>query len=60
MDLKRHPAVHGQLNATKDGTRLIVYLSDTVTAQPGKFALDCTTASGGTLKIPLFVLDPNA
>jgi hypothetical protein len=40
-----------------DGTRLIVYLSDTVTAQAGKFALDCTTASGSTFKIPLFVLE---
>ena len=43
-----------------EGTRLVVYLSDTVTAQQGKFALDCATASGGTFKIPFFVLDGNA
>jgi hypothetical protein len=46
--------------AYSDGTRLTVYLSDAVTTQAGKFALDCTTASGATFKIPLFVLDPSA
>jgi hypothetical protein len=40
-----------------EGTRLVVYLSDVVTAQVGRIVLDCTTASGAGLKIPLFVLE---
>jgi hypothetical protein len=42
-----------------DGTRLAVYLSEVVTAQEGKVALDCTTTSGTALKAPLFVLGPD-
>ena len=46
--------------AYSGGTRLIVYLSGEVTAQEGKVALDGTTASGATLKIPLFVVEAGA
>jgi hypothetical protein len=42
--------------AYSGGTHLIVYLSDAVTTEEGKVALDCTTASGVTLKLPLFVV----
>lgn len=46
--------------AYSGGTRLVVHLSDGVTAQEGKVALDCTTASGAALKIPLYVLEAGA
>jgi len=39
------------------GTRLVVYVSDAVTANEGKVTLDCATASGTTLKLPLFVVE---
>lgn len=46
--------------AYSSGTRLLVYLSDEVTAQAGKVALDCTTGSGSAFKIPLFVVEAGA
>ena len=46
-----------EYTAYADGTHLIVYLSDAVTTEVGKVALDCTTASGVTLKLPLFVVE---
>jgi hypothetical protein len=46
--------------AYSNGTRLVVYLSDGVTAKEDKVALDCTTSSGAALTIPLFVVDAGA
>ena len=53
-------AVAQEFVTYSDGTRLTVYLSDGVTLQEGKVALDCTTASGAALKAPLFVVGASA
>jgi hypothetical protein len=51
------PAVPQEFAAYAGGTHLIVYLSDAVTIELGKVTLDCTTASGVTLKLALFVVE---
>jgi hypothetical protein len=49
-----------EFQAYSGGTRLLVFLSNEVAAQEGRIVLDCTTASGAPLKIPLFVLGAGA
>jgi hypothetical protein len=46
-----------QFSTYANGTKLIVYLSAGVTDSAGKITLECTTASGEKLNIPLFVTE---
>jgi hypothetical protein len=45
-----------QFSTYADGTRLLVYLSEGATGTEGKVTLDCATASGDRLSLPLFVI----
>jgi hypothetical protein len=44
-----------QFSTYGDGTRLLVYLSAGATDTEGKVTLECATASGDKLSLPLFV-----